>query len=222
MKLLYSDSSFDMSVFAIVGTTHRYLDSRIRGLLDTWYQDIDGYLISTDAVVAEPGFICTTTKTDYHSHALKIRNAICQAAPRVGQFDWYVISCDNIYMNVTNLKKYLTGFSPELRQAHGLVINTHPGDPTLYYISTGAGLVLSRASMRALVLYLERTPNPQTVGVIDVDIGFYMRELEITLCNDTRFNGERVSPASDIVNQISSHCVESDAMREMHGYIHKG
>lgn len=211
-----------MRICAIVGTTEKYHECRIQGLLDTWYNDVQGYLISTDVVVPKAGFICTTSDHSYHSHSVKIRNAMLEMYDKIQDFDWYVISCDNIYMNVSALRGYLADFLPESRQAHGLVINTHPDDPSLYYISTGAGLVLSRASMLSIVLYLKRVQEPKTVGMIDVDIGFYMRELEIGLHNDNRFNGERVSPSSDIVNQISSHCVEADIMREMHDYVCKG
>ena len=66
------------------------------------------------------------------------------------QEDWdvCVLSCDDIYIQGNNLRRYLEG--KDLNCCYGNIINHWPDDPNLYYMS-GAGQIIPRAPFLNIV-----------------------------------------------------------------------
>lgn len=175
--------------------------------LESWI-NFDDFFIFTDMENDDKRFIKITDRDDYHSNAIKCILGFRYMFEKHENFDFYVFIDNDTYLNVKNLEKFLKNKNPKELKAYGSILNTWV-DKSLYYLSGGAGIVLTNNTMEKLYNVMEKNEDlfnctkiehpPVIYDYSDVTLGFHMKNIEVELINSDLFH----SQPPDFYNNVS-------------------
>lgn len=174
-------------------------DDRIGNITNTWgmRQNIIFY---SDHSIIEKNIYKVSDRTDYASGQEKQINVFNLINNKFLNYDWYCF-CDNDTFVNTNLINQIVS-NLDIDSIHGEKINHWPDDRSLYYLSGGAGFLVSRK----LIEFLYEKLKYQNTQYGDVSFGLNLRDLNINICNNSLFHGMPPDFYQIPDDQIRNHC----------------
>ena len=239
-----------LRVLCLVMTTHLTRFSRLEAQRRTWGTQCDGFIALSDVWDPEvPSMALAQEGTPYHPHTWqRSRAAWAWAAERhLEGYDYFVMSTDDSYLNVVNLKSYLAGFSP--KQPHYFGRRLMEGK--LPFNIGRASYVLSHEALRVLASRLDDSLTCDPHGNIsraDVQISRCFAAVNIIPVDTQDTHGaERFHPVAPVLlpqinpahwlynrskhfvpghpgvstESISFQGLKPDDMRRMHMTLHR-
>lgn len=185
---------------------------RFENISKTWGQEID-FLFYSDHNSFKT--IKVTDRNDYASAELKQINIINDLPKEHLDYDWYLFCDDDTFINAKLLLSKIDSFDPE--EITGQLIQCWQPDPTLCYLSGGAGFLMSNKILKSIK---GRIPNYNS-GYSDVTMGLFYRENNIKIKHSELFmsqNPEFYNVSDNNISKfISFHYIKDyETMRKMH------
>lgn len=185
---------------------------RFENISKTWGQEID-FLFYSDHNSFKT--IKVTDRNDYASAEIKQINIINDLPKEHLDYDWYLFCDDDTFINTKLLLSTIDSFSPE--EITGQLIQCWQPDPTLCYLSGGAGFLMSNKILKSIK---GRIPNYNS-GYSDVTMGLFYRENNIKIKHSELFmsqNPEFYNVSDNNISKfISFHYIKDyETMRKMH------
>lgn len=195
--------------------------------LKTWV-NFNNVLIFTDKEnVNDNRFVKITNRDDYHSNAVKCILGFRYMFEHFKESDFYVFIDNDTYLNVNNLQNFLINKDPKELKAYGNILNTWT-DTSLYYLSGGAGIVLTHETMRRLYDVLEKderefectkSEHPSVIyDYSDVTLGFHMKEIGVEIIDSEYFHSQPPGFYKNVIieDSISFHYMNTiDKMQKI-------
>ena len=149
-------------IFCLVLTTFNRHQTRAKFVADTWGKQCDGLMFVSDQT--DP-FLTGSKKfsnsSNYGSLWTKVRNSFQWSFDHFGQqFDWYLKSDDDTFVNIPKLRLVLQNFDSRSKwyfgkRFLGVVVgndsNSVQDDRIISYADGGSGYILSKATLHSLV-----------------------------------------------------------------------
>lgn len=179
---------------------------RYYNISETWAKDCD-YIFYSDYEDLNKNIYKVSNKTHYNSNEEKHVNIIKKLKSEYENYEWYFFCDDDTFVNVDNLNKILDGLDTNL--VYGSVLNHYPQDSSLYYLSGGAGYLISKQILSILSpkIQLENT------GYSDVTLGIWLRKLNIPIKNIDYFRSQPPKfydiNCNDLKNFITFHYIKT-------------
>jgi hypothetical protein len=153
----------------------------------------------------------------YRDNEIKTIGAVDLIEKRYyNQYDWYLFTDDDTFVNVPLLNKMVHSFDKTI--VHGKDLSGCYGN--LSYLSGGAGILISND----VISKLFNMTNYKT-DFSDVNIGLNMRERNISIVNNKLFNGSnpynenKLNIEEEINSHITQHYVNPQMMMEFDSLV---
>lgn len=189
--------------------------------LSTWINFNDVYIFTDKCNDNDERFIKITERDDYHSNAIKCILGLRFMYEKHSDFDFFVFIDNDTHINVKNLNNFLLDKKNDELKSYGSILNNWPTDKSLYYLSGGAGIILTNRSMVELYKILENDEkifectnsnchNSVIYDYSDVLLGYHMRNIGVELINSNLFHSQPPDFYNDeIKNSISYHYINT-------------
>ena len=233
-----------MKIKFITLTCEKYHSTRVESIRNTWGKNQDVYFLS-DMNIGKDIIGFEYLQKGYENIWMKYSEFL--KTNRHFEHDWYFFTDDDTFVNMKNildlLKEYKSdesiciGHMGALHsdgkdmdgQYTGFPIHTIIGKDTqlpLYYVSGGAGFILSNKSMRQICEYIRSLENyeiPRTYNG-DVTFGFWMRNSKIEIKDVIGFWWTNPTDLKHDINKINSsytyHYINDTEMYKMQETIY--
>lgn len=204
----------------ILLSCERFLKTRVQWQRDSWISTVPStYVYLTGNIQTDdPNVACMKTDDGYESCPKRYYQFIRENDLLE---DWIVFADDDTFIFTDRLEDYLS----RLNATRSLYIGRGLTHLPIYYMSGGAGFVLSKTAYTALRHYLLETPI-ETVMFDrhgDVSMGLWLKKVQgLEYLNSTLFNccTHTHNECSNMDLAISYHYVTEDLFR-LYGEINK-
>lgn len=200
--------------------------------LSTWLKVQNLYVFTDRVNNKDDRFIYISKRDDYHSNAIKCILGLRYMFENQSDSDFYVYIDNDTFINIPKLEEFLSNKNPNELKAYGCVLNHWNTDPTLFYLSGGAGIILTKETMSKIYDKLEinedefkETNSSSHKSVIhdysDVTLGFHMKNIGVELINSELFNSQLPKDYSEYIrNSISFHYLNTiDKMKKISNFF---
>jgi hypothetical protein len=202
-----------MKICSIIASTAKYHDTRCQAVLDTWGKDVDRLFIATDGSTHDVYRHCSD-KTDFYSQVEKMVRAI-EWVISEPICDWYTLGCEDVYINVRNLRVLCENLDPAVPMAWGHLANSWEVDRDLHYLSGGAQTLVSRQTLERFPSYLRYNEySGCKTALQDVSFGYVWRYAHVEMVDHPMFFPD--SCAKD--GFITSHHQTPEQIRSLHDF----
>lgn len=221
-------------------TCEKYLNTRAKGVKDTWSKDLDIIHLSDKMNIREDVFSYEIPGgySDMSKRYIEFfRNE------KIGDYDWIIFCDDDSYFNMKNLYKLLENYDSNDKISIGRVgrlnpdatdmsgnftgfpLNTIKGNNThlpIDYYSGGAGFILSKPLFDDLQNYIKNEKNLADSYNTDVTMGFWLRSINSKLIhfNDKFCHNNPFKNNLDIHSIVSCHYVTPEEMKKLNEIIY--
>lgn len=179
---------------------------RVFNVKNTWGKNEDCIFYSDYQDYSNNIFKVCEDKT-YHSNEKKFCSIPKSLDERYLDYDWYFFVDDDTFINTTLAKSFVNTLNDD--EVYGEILNTWTPDPTLYYLSGGAGILIPKK----IFLHLRENLENYKTGYSDVSLGFYFRKFNIKFNNSGLFKSQNPSfyniNEKNIKDYISFHYVKT-------------
>lgn len=231
-----------MKIKFIVLTCEKYLKSRGKSILETWGKNQNITFLS-DKNGRDNIISFDNLSSDYSEMWNRYYEYIKNNS---NEDDWICFTDDDTHINIENLRKTLSLYSPDKDlylgkklflseratdmdgNYTGFPLNSLVGEKCtlpLYYASGGAGFVISKSTFTKLKKYVTEFINIPRCFNTDVTFGMWMKNCEIPLIDNKFFNSTNPTSLNhssiDIINSISYHYVSPDTMAQINVLINE-
>lgn len=189
--------------FAILHS--KVYEGRRDNLVSTWLSGQD-YLFYGDYSDKQNKVIKVSDNSSYHSNEEKFVNIFNSLD--YTNHDWIMFVDDDTFINIKVLYEKLEDLNRST--LHGQKINCWPNDPSLYYLSGGAGILIHKDMYS---IYKGKLVNYNT-GYSDVSLGIFLRQKNIPISGSDLFHSQPpeyyATSWEDLVKRsISFHYIKS-------------
>lgn len=142
---------------------------RYNNCVNTWLQGQD-YLFYSDHEDLEKNIIKVSNRNDYGSNEEKFVNVVKTLPEEYLDYEWYYFGDNDTFVNTKKLESILDTL--DTNKFHGQKICCWSGDKDMWYLSGGAGKLVSHQN------YIEMRDKIEIreTGLADVCMGKYMKE----------------------------------------------
>jgi hypothetical protein len=179
---------------------------RYDNVMETWGKDVDCIFYS-DHEDLDKNIIKTSNDSSYRSNEEKFCNIVNMIPEKYQDYDWFLFCDNDTFVNTKLLQKEVSNFDVDF--VYGQVLNTYHPDPELFYVSGGAGKLVS---YKVLQLIKNNVTNKRT-KYADVSFGYTLKELGIQIKDNQLFKSQpphfyEISD-NDVPNFITFHYIKT-------------
>lgn len=231
-----------MNIKYIVLTCEKYLNTRAESIKKTWGKDKDLIFLS-DKNGSNNIISFDNLSSSYSDMWQRYYEFIRQIDI---DNEWVLFADDDTYINISNLNKLINTLNHEDSiyigkklflseiatdfdgQYTGFPLNSLIGEGAylpLEYASGGAGFLLSKKSYKTIRNYLLQLNSPARAYNTDVAFGMWIRNCNINITNNIKFNSNNpiklCHSKNEILDSITYHYVNERLMLSLHEFINE-
>ena len=158
-------------------------NDRYDNVMKSWGKDVDCIFYS-DHENLDKNIIKTSNDSSYKSNEEKFCNVVNLIPEKYQSYDWFLFCDNDTFVNTKLLANEVVNFDENL--VYGQELNTFPFDKSLFYVSGGAGKLVSN---KVLQLIKNNVQNKRTTYA-DVSFGYALRELGIPIQDYPKFKSQ--------------------------------
>jgi hypothetical protein len=194
-----------MKILYVIMHTQNQSD-RYDNVMNTWGKDVDCIFYS-DHEDLDRNIIKSSDDNSYKSNEEKFCNILSLIPEKYKNYDWFLFCDNDTFVNTKLMSEKISDFDENI--VYGQELNTYHSDKSLYYVSGGAGKLISN---KILQLIKGNVPNRKTTYA-DVTLGYALRELNIPIQDYPLFKSQppefyKIND-SDVQNFITFHYIKT-------------
>ena len=179
---------------------------RYDNVVNTWGKNVD-YIFYSDHEDLDKNIIKSSNDSSYKSNEEKFCNILNLIPQEYQNYDWFLFCDNDTFVNTKLLNEKLPDFDENI--VYGQELNTFHRDRSLFYVSGGAGKLISN---KILQLIKGNVPNRKT-SYADVTLGYALRELNIPIQDYPLFKSQPPEfygiNDNDVQNFITFHYIKT-------------